>query len=115
MADYIVAGKVENIIDTCFRKGCHHSRCFSRIPVHFELTGSLDLQESAETFISVVAETLPASAGCLAQIATARSTDPILQQLTNYCQEGQPAKHLSKVHYTYTCVYIVSFPCIVHY
>ena len=49
-----------------------------------------------ETFISAVVEALPASANCLEQIAKAQSTDPILQQVMKYCQEGWPAKHLVK-------------------
>ena len=56
----------------------------SRAPLPFESTESLDLQESAET----VVKALPASADCLAQIATAQSTDSILQQVIKYCQEG---------------------------
>ena len=68
----------------------------SRAPLHSDSTDSLDLQESAETFISAVVEALPASANHLEQIAKAQSTDPILQQVTKYCQEGWPAKHLIK-------------------
>ena len=68
----------------------------SRAPLQFESTESFNLQESAETFISAVVEALPASADRLAQIATAQSTDPILQQVTKYCQEGWPAKYLIK-------------------
>ena len=44
-------------------------------PLQFELTESLDQQESAETLISAVVEALPASADYLAHIATAQSTD----------------------------------------
>ena len=68
----------------------------SRAPLQFELTESFNLQESAETFIFAVVEALPASADRLAQIAKAQSTDPILQQVTKYGQEGWPAKHLIK-------------------
>ena len=68
----------------------------SRAPLPFESTESLHLQKSAETFISAVVEALPATADHLAKIATAQSTDPILQQVTKYCQEGWPVKHLIK-------------------
>ena len=68
----------------------------SRAPLHSDSTDSLDLQESAETFISAVVEALPASANRLEQIAKAQSTDPILQQVTKYCQDGWSAKHLIK-------------------
>ena len=68
----------------------------SRAPLHSVSTDSFDLQESAETFISAVVEALPARANRLEQIAKAQSTDPILQKVTNYCQEGWPAKHLIK-------------------
>ena len=67
----------------------------SRVPLQFESTESLNFQESAETFISAVVEAFPASANRLPQIATAQSTDPILQ-VTKYCQKGWPAKHSIK-------------------
>lgn len=66
----------------------------SRAPLLSNSTDSLDLQESAETFISAVVEALPASAHCLEKIAKAQSTDPILQQVRKYCQEGWPAKNM---------------------
>ena len=50
----------------------------SRAPLPSDSTDSLDLQQSAETFISAVVEALPASANHLEQIAKAQSTDPIL-------------------------------------
>ena len=68
----------------------------SRAPVHADVTDSFNLQESTETFISAVVETLPASASRLEQIAKAQSTDPILQQVIRFCQEGWPTNHMIK-------------------
>lgn len=62
----------------------------SRAPL---ISDSLDLQESAETFISSIVEALPTSADHLEQIAKAQLIYPILQQDTRYCKEGWPAKH----------------------
>ena len=84
-----------SIIYTCPRKALITADALSRAPLHSDATDSLDLQESAETFISAVVEALPGSANHLEQIAKAQSTDPILQ-VTKYCQEGWPAKHLIK-------------------
>ena len=78
------------------RKALITADALSSAPLPFESTESLDLQESAETFISAVVKALPASADRLAQIATPQSTDPILQEVIKYCQEGWPAKHLIK-------------------
>ena len=68
----------------------------SRAPLHADVTDSFNLQESTETFISAVVEALPASASRLEQIAKAQSTDPILQQVTRFCQEGWPTNHMIK-------------------
>ena len=68
----------------------------SRAPVHADVTDSFNLQESTETFISAVVEALPNSASRLEQIAKAQSTDPILQQVTRFCQEGWPTNHMIK-------------------
>ena len=68
----------------------------SRAPLHADVTDSFNLQESTETFISAVVDALPASASRLEQIAKAQSTDPILQQVTRFCQEGWPTNHMIK-------------------
>ena len=68
----------------------------SRAPLHADVTDSFNLQESTETFISAVVDALPASASRLEQIAKVQSTDPILQQVTRFYQEGWPTNHTIK-------------------
>ena len=83
----------------------------SRAPLQSDVTDSFNLQESTETFISTVVKALPASVSRLEQIAKTPSTDPILQQVKKYSQEGWPTNYMIKS--SLMDAYIVSYQCII--